>query len=72
MLLLTTNNIGKGASIDWSLIVAIGALLVSVVLPVLLQIWNNCRQDRKDKEQSEFQNYSQSKLEEFQEFKKSL
>ena len=48
------------------------ALLTSIILPIIIQIWNNRREDKKESQQELFQRETQDKLDEFQDFQKEF
>ena len=52
--------------------IALLALLTSIILPIIIQIWNNRREDKKESQQELFQRETQDKLDEFQDFQKEF
>ena len=52
--------------------IALLALLISIILPILIQVWNNRREDKKESQQELFQRETQDKLDEFQDFQKEF
>ncbi|WP_247928934.1 hypothetical protein [Streptococcus mitis] len=52
--------------------IALLALLISIILPIFIQIWNNRREDKKESQQELFQRETQDKLDEFQGFQKEF
>ena len=52
--------------------IALLALLISIILPIIIQIWNNRREDKKEIQQELFQRETQDKLDEFQDFQKEF
>ena len=52
--------------------IALLALLTSIILPIIIQIWNNRREDKKESQQERFQRETQDKLDEFQDFQKEF
>ena len=52
--------------------IALLALLTSIILPIIIQIWNNRRGDKKESQQEQFQRETQKKLDKFQDFQKSF
>jgi len=52
--------------------IALLALLTSIILPVVIQLWSNGREDKKENQQEQFQRETQDKLEKFQDFQKEF
>ena len=52
--------------------IALLALLTSIILPVVIQLWSNGREDKKENQQEQFQRETQDKLDEFQDFQKEF
>ena len=52
--------------------IALLALLTSIILPIIIQIWNNRTEDKKERQQELFQRETQDKLDEFQDFQKEF